>query len=58
MPPRKTLFDGLSGGGRNLYCRRDDLGNEASVETFFISRMLSDLGAYKSSIFYEQGTKK
>jgi hypothetical protein len=39
MPLRKTLFDGLS-GGRNIYCRREDLGNEASVETFFISRML------------------
>jgi type I restriction enzyme M protein len=45
--PRKTLFDDLN-GGRNLYCRREDLSNEASVETFFVSRMLKDLG-YKDS---------
>jgi type I restriction enzyme M protein len=48
-PPRRTLFDGLH-GGRNKYCRREDLGNEASVETFFIARMLKDLGFKDSQI--------
>ena len=43
---RRTLFDALEplGTDRNLYCRREDLGNEASVETFFVARMISDLG--------------
>lgn len=47
--PRKSLLDDLN-GGRNVYCRREDLGNEASVETFFISRMLKDLGYEDSQI--------
>lgn len=29
---------------KNLYCRSDDLANEASVESFFVLRMLADLG--------------
>jgi type I restriction enzyme M protein len=29
---------------RNLFCRRSDLGNEASVEQFFVNRLLADLG--------------
>ena len=29
---------------KNLYCRLSDLSNEASVEQFFVSRMLEDLG--------------
>ena len=43
---RRTLFDSLEPleADRNLYCRRADLGNEASVETFFLARMISDLG--------------
>ncbi len=28
----------------NRYCRSTDLSNEASVESFFIIRMLADLG--------------
>ena len=32
----------------NLFCSLDDLGNEASVEQFFVSRLLADLG-YKDS---------
>src|ERR1700685_1076687 len=44
---RKTLFDEL-GGGTNIYCRRADLGNDASVEYRFVSRLLRDLG-YKDS---------
>lgn len=45
---RKTVLDDLGGSSRNIYCRFSDLGNEASVETFFLSRLLPDLG-YKDS---------
>jgi len=31
-------------GDRNLFCRRRDLSNEASVEQFFVNRLLADLG--------------
>ena len=42
---RRTLFDAFEvGPDRNLYCRFADLGNEASVETFFAARLLKDLG--------------
>lgn len=47
-PPRRTLFDDLDTSSENIYCRRDDLENEASVETFFCTRMLKDFG-YKDS---------
>ena len=47
--PRRSLFDSLpSHAGENLYCRLDSLTNEASVETFFVNRLLADLG-YKDS---------
>lgn len=46
---RPTIFDDLTVESQtNLYCRLEDLSNEASVETFFISRLLKDLG-YKDS---------
>ena len=35
---------------KNLYCRLSDLSNEASVEQFFVSRMLQDLGYQDSQI--------
>jgi type I restriction enzyme M protein len=48
---RPTLWDELdTDATRNLYCRRDDLSNEASVETFFVSRLLTDLGYTDSQI--------
>lgn len=48
---RRTLFDSLTGNpDENLYCRRDDLTNEASVETFFVNRMLVDLDYRDSQI--------
>lgn len=47
-PPRRTLFDDLDTSSQNIYCERDDLSNEASVETFFCNRLLKDLG-YKDS---------
>ena len=47
--PRRSLFDSLPDHvGENLYCRLDSLTNEASVETFFVNRLLADLG-YKDS---------
>ena len=42
-PPRKTVLDDLGSPSRNIYCRFADLGNEASVEAFFLSRLLPDL---------------
>lgn len=45
---RPTLFDALDrtemDASENKYCRRDVLSNEASVEQFFVSRLLKDLG--------------
>lgn len=49
-PPRKTVLDDLGGSSRNIYCRFSDLGNEASVETFFLSRLISDLGYRDSQV--------
>lgn len=43
--PRRSMFDSLTKhSDQNLYCRRDSLSNEASVETFFVNRLLADLG--------------
>jgi type I restriction enzyme M protein len=45
VPPRRSLLDTLSNSpDENLFCRRADLSNEASVETFFVNRLLKDLG--------------
>ena len=41
---RSTILDDLGGASRNIFCRSSDLDNEASVETFFVSRLLTDLG--------------
>jgi type I restriction enzyme M protein len=49
-PLRKTVLDDLGSASRNIYCRFADLGNEASVETFFLSRLLYDLGYRDSQI--------
>lgn len=43
-PPRRTLFDGLDDGARNLFCARRDLTNEAAVERLFCDRLLEELG--------------
>jgi type I restriction enzyme M protein len=49
--PRKSLFDGLPADpATNLYCNRQDLHNEASVEMFFVNRLLKDLGYRDSQI--------
>jgi len=46
-PERATLFNSIN-GTTNIFCRFDDLSNEASVESFFVFRLLKDLG-YKDS---------
>ena len=43
-PARRTFFDGLDEGGRNLFCARRDLTNEAAVERLFCDRLLAELG--------------
>ena len=51
VPPRTTLWDTLEPDkSQNIYCRRDDLSNEASVETFFVARLLKDLGYQDNQI--------
>jgi type I restriction enzyme M protein len=48
---RKTILDAFqTGAGRNIYCRFEDLTNEASVETFFLNRLIPDLGFRDSQI--------
>ena len=43
-PRRRTLLADLGSASRNIYCRFSDLSNEASVESFFLSRLIPDLG--------------
>ena len=53
-PTRKTVLEDLGSSSRNIYCRSTDLNNEASVETFFVSRLLTDLGYRDSQIKTKQ----
>lgn len=49
IPVRRSLFDALAEQGhKNAFCEKKDLTNEASVEAFFVNRLLKDLG-YKDS---------
>jgi type I restriction enzyme M protein len=49
--PRRSLFDSLPDHSEeNLYCRLDSLSNEASVEKFFVDRMLDDLDYRDSQV--------
>jgi len=57
-PPRRTVLDDLGGTSRNIYCRFADLSNEASVESFFLSRLLPDLGYNDSQIKPKQSLAK
>lgn len=51
MVSRKTVLDTFQIGlGRNIYCNLEDLSNEASVETFFLNRLVKDLGFKDSQI--------
>lgn len=46
---RPNLFDHLlADPSENLFCNRSDLSNEASVEAFFVMRLLQELG-YKDN---------
>lgn len=47
---RRTVLDDLGSPSRNLFCRLSDLSNEASVESFFLSRLFTDLGYMDSQI--------
>src|ERR1700752_2848919 len=51
---RRTLFDYVNQAERNLdenkYCSKAVLLDEASVEEFFVSRLLKDLGYEDSEI--------
>ena len=42
----------------NKYCRSTDLTNEASVETFFVNRLLADLGYRDSEIKTKQSIQQ
>lgn len=45
MPKRETILNRLnSNKDKNMFCKIADLTNEASVESFFISKLLEDLG--------------
>ncbi len=45
VPPRRSMLDSLAApADENLFCRHADLSNEATVETFFVNRLLKDLG--------------
>lgn len=48
LSQRKSVLDALGDVSQNAYCRLSDLHNEASVESFFLLRLISDLG-YKDS---------
>lgn len=48
---RMSLFDNLRvDPGTSLFCKLSDLSNEASVETFFVDRLLKELGYRDSQI--------
>ncbi len=51
MLPKKEEINKSS---RNKYCRSSDLSNEASVESFFVLRLLADLGYTDSEIKAKQ----
>ena len=49
-PPRRTVLDDLGSPVRNMFCHFSDLDNEASVESFFVSRLIADLGYQDSQV--------
>ncbi len=56
-PVRRTVLDDLGSASRNIYCRSSDLNNEASVELFFLARLLPDLGYKDSQIKTKQSLR-
>jgi len=56
---RPSLFDNISWRkDKNIYCYSKELANEASVETFFVTRMLLDFGFKDSQIKTKQSLKE
>ncbi|MFE7115374.1 N-6 DNA methylase [Streptomyces sp. NPDC057654] len=46
------------GSHRNMFCQLDVLGNEASVETFFVNRLLAELGYRDGQIKTKESLEK
>lgn len=55
---RPTLFDNLPPSQKNIYCEVKNLTNESSVESFFVNRLLSDLGFKDHHIKTKQSIDK
>ena len=53
-PVRKSGLERVAAAKKNIYCNVADLSNEASVEHFFVSRMIDDLGYPDSSVKTKQ----
>jgi len=51
---RRTLLEGLEDDSTNEFCELSVLNNEASVETFFVSRLIPALGYSDSQIKTKQ----
>ena len=49
-PLRRSVLEDLGNAARNLFCRYSVLGNEPSVEDFFVTRLIADLGYQDSQI--------
>ena len=56
-PIRKSVLDGLIRSDKNIYCHISDLSNEASVETFFLSRLIPDLGYLDKQVKTKQSVE-
>jgi len=58
IPERKTVFDTfLKNPEKNICCEKKSLTNEASVETFFINRLLADFGFHDNNIKTKESIK-
>ena len=56
---RPNLFDNLRNDpNQNLFCSKSDLDNEASVEAFFVNRLLKDMGFRDNQIKTKQSISK
>jgi type I restriction enzyme M protein len=56
---RSTILESIgANSNRNIYCEKKSLTNEASVETFFINRMLVDLGYKDENIKPKESIEK
>ena len=56
---RKTIFDYVvDNPDKNIFCDKKDLTNEASVETFFLNRLIKDLGYNDRNIKTKESLSK